>query len=262
MPTELSCESLIVYKFYLDSIGLCDDILPSSDEPIVARDHLDRAIESVGINLMRANAQEAGSQQRLSYLNISIASTHECAAALDVCYAKDAIEQSKHTSGLNRLWRIRGMLIGLKRTDCGQTMVKEDEALYGPPKFPHAELDMYKVALTGVRWTHELAHELTLMARTRRKLDISTTGTVLNIAEGHARTTVADQNRFMKTALEHAFQTILQYDLLYARHETTQPHIVEGTTIQTRVISMLQAWRNKNKHRQEKQNPICRYHPA
>jgi hypothetical protein len=55
-----------------------------------------------------------------------------------------------------------------------------------------------------VRWTHDLLEELDPKARVRTKLDASTTGTVLNAAEGHGRTSVADQNRFMKTAQEHA----------------------------------------------------------
>jgi four helix bundle protein len=142
------------------------------------------------------------------------------------------------------LWRIRGMLLGMKRVN--GNCVREEQAAYGSPAFPFAGLDMYRVSLEGIGWIHELLEELPPKARTRRKLDVSTTGTVLNIAEGHGRTTPANQNRFMKMAEEHAFQTILMLDLLVARQEVAASRIEGGKAIQARVISMLHAWCAKN----------------
>ena len=103
------------------------------------------------------------------------------------------------------------------------------------------------MSLDGVRWTHDLLEELAPRARARRKLDVSTTGTVLNIAKGHGRASTADQNRFMKTAQKHAFQTVLLLDLMAARHETAASRIADGKATQARVISMLHAWCAKNK---------------
>jgi hypothetical protein len=54
----------------------------------------------------------------------------------------------------------------------------------------------------------------------------------------------------MKTAQEHAFQTLLLLDLMVARHETTESRIVDGKAIQARVISMLHAWCAKNERRE------------
>ena len=249
MSTELPHERLDVYRLYLDVASLCGDIVSSITDPIAVLDHLDRAMESIGVNLMRANTQVPGSPQRSSYLDVSIASTHECAASLDVCFAKNAIEADTYGVGVGKLWRIRGMLLGLKRANVNR--VREDRAQYGTPRFPFADLDMYQASLEGVRWTHDLLEELALRARTRRKLDVSTTGTVLNIAEGHGRATTADQNRFMKTAQEHAFQTLLLLDLLVARNETTESRIADGKTTQARVISMLHAWCTKNERTEE-----------
>ena len=141
------------------------------------------------------------------------------------------------------------MLLGLKRVSVNQ--VREESAPYGTPRFPFAELDMYQVSLEGVRWTHDLMERLVSKASARRKLDVSTTGTVLNIAEGHGRASSADQNRFMKTAQEHAFQTVLLLDLMVARHEIMASRIAEGKAIQARVISMLHAWCAKNEKREE-----------
>ncbi len=249
MPTELSHESLNVYRFYLDAVSICKDISPNAGEPIIAQDHLDRAMESVGINLMRANVQDLGSRRRSSFLDMAIASTHECAASLDVCRAKQAIEQERYGAGMRKLWRIRGMLIGLKRKDANS--FAENQAEYGIPKFPHANLEMYMIAVEGVRWTHDLLKELSPKMRTRQKLDVSTTGTVLNIAEGCGRINKPDQNRFMKTAIEHAFQTVLQLDLMHARHDTIESRVAQGIDMQTKIISKMYAWCKKNEPEQQ-----------
>ncbi len=244
MPSILPHERLEVYQRYLSVTGRCEELISRASASIVAFDHLDRALESIGVNLMRANVQQPGSPQRSSYLDVSIASAHECAASLDVCSARRAVEAATHEAMLIDLWRIRGMLLGMKRVK--PTCVREERPAYGSPAFPFANLDMYRVSLEGVGWIHELLAELSPKARVRRKLDIGTTGTVLNIAEGHGRTTPADQNRFMKTAEEHAFQTILMLDLLVARQEVNASRVEGGKAIQARVISMLHAWCAKN----------------
>ena len=84
--------------------------------------------------------------------------------------------------------------------------------------------------------------EIHLKARIRGRLDTSSTGTVLNIAEGHGRETAADQNRFMKTAQEHAYQTLVLLDVMAARREVTTSRVAEGKATQTRIIRMLHAW--------------------
>lgn len=249
METKLPHERLDVYRVYLETAGLCGDVVTNAAEQIVAYNHLERAIESAGVNLIRANGQPAGSAARASYLDVSIASTHECAACLDVCLARSVIEESLYTSGTRNLWRIRGMLLGLKRAS--DARVREERASYGMPGFPFANLEMYRVALRAVTWIHDLLEETNLKTRTQRRLDTSTTGTVLNIAEGHGRETVADQNRFMKTAQEHAYQTLLMLDLMAARNEATESRIAEGKATQVRVITMLHAWCERNEQRSD-----------
>ena len=249
MQAGLSHERLDVYKVYLDAASLCGDIVTGAATPIVAFDHLDRAIESIGINFMRANGLAFGSPQRASYLDVSIASTHECAASLDVCLARRSVEEHACANAMGKLWRVRGLLLGLKRIS--ENRVREVSEPYGSARFPFVELDLYQVALRGVRWTHELLEELDPKARVRRKLDTSTTGTVLNVAEGHGRASIADQNRFMKTAQEHACQTLLLLDLTVARREITPARVAEGKTIQGRIISMLHAWCASNEAKEK-----------
>jgi four helix bundle protein len=244
MEAKLPHERLDVYGVYLETARLCGDVVTNAAQQIVALDHLERAIESTGVNLIRANGQSAGSAARANYLDVSIASTHECAACLDVCLARRVMEECLHTSGTRNLWRIRGMLLGLKRAS--EAQVREEQASYGTPAFPFANLDMYRVSLSAVAWIHDLVEEINLKARIRGRLDTSSTGTVLNIAEGHGRETVADQNRFMKTAQEHAYQTLVLLDVMAARKEVTPSRITEGKATQTRIIRMLHAWCESN----------------
>ena len=55
----------------------------------------------------------------------------------------------------------------------------------------------------------------------------------------------------MKTAQEHAYQTLLMLDLMAARNETTESRIAEGKTTQVRVITMLHAWCESNENGNE-----------
>ena len=189
---KLPHERLDIYGVYLETASFCADIVANVACPIVALDHLDRAMESIGVNLMRGNGQTVGSAARANYLDVSIGSTHECAASLDVCLARCVMDESAHTAGTQKLWRIRGMLLGLKRASISQ-VVRENRTQYGTSKFPFAALDMYQVSLEGVRWIHQFLEELAPRTRTQRRLDTSATGTVLNIAEGHGLCTRGHQ---------------------------------------------------------------------
>jgi hypothetical protein len=75
METKLPHERLDVYRVYLETANQCGDVVANAEQQIVAFDHLERAIESAGINLIRANGQPAGSPARANYLDVSIAST-------------------------------------------------------------------------------------------------------------------------------------------------------------------------------------------
>ncbi len=244
METKLPHERLDVYGVYLETAGLCGDVVTNAVPQIVALDHLERAIESAGVNFIRANGQPAGSAARANCLDVSIASTHECAACLDVCLARRVIEESRYTSGVRHLWRIRGMLLGLKRAS--EAQVREERTSYGAPGFPFASLEMYRVSLLAVAWIHDLLEEINLKARSQQRLDTSSTGTALNIAEGHGRETAADQNRFMKTAQEHAYQTLVLLDVMAARKEVAPSRVAEGKATQARIIRMLHAWCQSN----------------
>jgi hypothetical protein len=243
MNSGFSHDQLDVYRVFLEFACLSGEIVARRRDGLVVLDHLDRATESIGTNLLRANSQRPDSPLRAALLDVAIASTHECAACFDVGLARGAMERGEHVAGMQKLWRTRGMLLGLKASAVDR--VRESEPDYGTPRFPHAELDVYAVALEAVRWVHVLTQEATVPGRARKKLDTSTTGTVLNVAEGHGRATSTDRLRFLRVASDHAFQTVLALDLMVARHEVTDARIMAGKELEARVISMLHAWARK-----------------
>ena len=65
MPSVFPHERLDVYQLYLAVTGQCRELVVQTPASIVAIDHLERALESIGVNLMRANSQPTGSAQRL-----------------------------------------------------------------------------------------------------------------------------------------------------------------------------------------------------
>ena len=136
------------------------------------------------------------------------------------------------------------MLLGMKRASANRA--QEDSPSFGAPMFPFSRLDMYRLSLELVAWVNDLIEETSLAARTRRKIDISTTGVVLNIAEGHGRASSVDQNRLMKVALEHAYQTVLLLDLMVAKNQVSKERVGKGKLLQARVISMIYAWCDGN----------------
>ncbi len=237
-------ERLDIYQLYLRTTSRCSDIESPAVGQRVVFGHLERATESIGINLIRGNSQPAGSPTRANYLDIAIGSAHECASCLDICLAQYVITKEVHESITDDFWRIRGMLLGMKRIR--QSSFKETQSPYGKPGFPFAQLEMYRLSLEFIRWIYDFLAESKIASRIQHRLDKSSTGTALNIAEGHGRTSTADQNRFMKVAQDHAYQGILLLDLIAARDSNLAIQSAEGKSLQSRIIAMLNAWRESN----------------
>ena len=243
MREQFGHERLEVYRLYLDFARLCGKIVSGAGVSIAATDHLERATESIGMNLVRANDKSFGSGVRDHYIDISIGSAHESAACLDACVARKVLSEQKHHEGIKKVWRIRGMLLGLKGTSGERAQERQPQ--YGSGRFPHSKLDVYVVALDTVQWVHPLLEKTALNSRQKGKMDRSTTGTLLNIAEGYGRATAADRCRFFRSASEHAFQTVVQLDLMVAREYVSPKRIETGKALQHRVVSMLHSWCEK-----------------
>jgi hypothetical protein len=121
METKLPHERLDVYRVYLETANQCGDVVANAEQQIVAFDHLERAIESAGINLIRANGQPAGSPARANYLDVSIASTRTTQAheAVD-----ESVRRERITSrdSLNRPPRSSHALVSRKGEKTGENV--------------------------------------------------------------------------------------------------------------------------------------------
>jgi len=135
------------------------------------------------------------------------------------------------------------MLIGLRRANPG--FLRENKLPYGLPSFPHERLDVYQAALQLAEWTHELHTEARLAARQRNRLDITTTGTLLNIAEGCGKSSKADKRKFLDISYSQALQTALLLDLVVAQGGIESRRLTEGKDLLERIAAMLIAWTDK-----------------
>ena len=100
---------------YRESIGfvawistILDGILKASD----VRDHLDRASNSIALNIAEGNGKFAP-KDRCRFFDTAHGSALECAAGLDILVAKHKLSLDDIRPGKERLQRIVRMLFGL-----------------------------------------------------------------------------------------------------------------------------------------------------
>ncbi|MDA0989590.1 MAG: four helix bundle protein [Verrucomicrobia bacterium] len=132
------------------------------------------------------------------------------------------------------------MLIGLKRA--APNFVRETGVDYGAPCFPHDQLDVYHTSIELAKWLHILQGEGLLTKRQQKRLDITTTGILLNIAEGCGKPSAPDKQKFLETAYAHTLQTALALDLAAAQGFTEKDRLAAGKNLSARVASMLLSW--------------------
>jgi len=80
-------ENLRVYQSSLSFLGYRDRILDSIIGGVAACDHLNRASESIPLNIAHGSATRA-KRERLNYYGHAVASALECAACIDILAAK------------------------------------------------------------------------------------------------------------------------------------------------------------------------------
>jgi four helix bundle protein len=107
-----SHERLDLYWEVIGFIGWLSAVL----EPIAragdVRDQLDRASNSIALNLAEGNGKFTA-RDRCRYFDSAHGSALECAAGLDVLVARKKLSQEEIRPGKERLQRIVQMLIGL-----------------------------------------------------------------------------------------------------------------------------------------------------
>ncbi len=115
-PTYFDHEKLEVYRSSIAFIAWLTDYLDAMARVGDIKDQLDRASNSVPLNIAEGNGKYAR-KDRCRYFDTAQASALECAAALDVLVAKKKLASEQIRPGKERLQEIVRMLIGLIKSN-------------------------------------------------------------------------------------------------------------------------------------------------
>jgi four helix bundle protein len=241
MTQPFGHEKLIVYQKAMRFAVLRGALLDRLPRRVAACEHLDRAAESILINIAHASSSWS-SGERIACLGHANGSTLECAACLDVLTAKTLLSTDDVYQGKSLLAEIVCMIIAMRKTAANR--VCEDPMQYRTKKgrlFDHEDLDVYQVGLQVVAWIEQMWTVFSCSADLRAKLDKSTTSIVLNIAEGNGRFTGKDQVSFYATAYKATIQAASLVDVAGASAAADVAQMESGRELLRRVAAMLTA---------------------
>jgi four helix bundle protein len=241
MAQPFGYEKLIVYQKAMRFVAVGNALLGSLPRRVAACNHLDRAAESILLNIAHASSTWSP-KERIVYIGHANGSALECAACLDVLVAKNLLAKDDVDSGKSLLVEVVSMLISMRKT--ASNRIREDHAIYRARNdrfFHHEDLDVYQVALQVVAWIESMLDCFSCSADLRTKLDKSTTSIVLNIAEGNGRFTGADQVKFYETAYKATIQSASLTDIATANGTTDVSRVEEGRELLRRIAAMLTA---------------------
>lgn len=111
-----SHERLNVYKKALDFIHYTNGILSRIQYKSEIKEQLDRSSISILLNIAEGNGKFSG-KDRCRYFDISMGSTLESAACLDILFVKKIITEEERYRGKEILNDIVAMLIGLIKSN-------------------------------------------------------------------------------------------------------------------------------------------------
>lgn len=183
------------------------------------RDQLDRACESLVVNLVKA-AWHQRTDQGVYHLECSLGSVLECAACLDIARIKGLIENMATESAKQCLLEVARMEVGLRNS--WSPAAHEASAQYGAKVqgFYHETLHVYQ---RGLQLCQVLAVDgltpPTQHGRYARRMDEAVTSLLLNLAEGNGRFSRVDHRQFIVTAEEAGVKLAAYLDLI--SHEST-----------------------------------------
>jgi four helix bundle protein len=244
--TDFGYERLIVYRKALEFYSIGKTVLDNMPRKVAACDHLNRASESVPLNIAHASSCWSASE-RIGYLGYANGSTLECAACLDVFVAKSLLTADGVRGGKRLLSEIVAMLIAMRKTAADR--LKEEPGTYESategPLFAHERLDVYRVALELVAWIEELRNDSKCSVDLLAKLDRASTAIPLNIAEGNGRFGATDQARFLGIAYKSTVQTASLVDLATVHQASRSEQREAGRKLLRRIAVMLSSLAKK-----------------
>jgi four helix bundle protein len=232
-------EKLKVYQKGMGFAGIRSTLLDGLRRRVAACEHLDRAAESILVNIAHASSSWSP-KERIVYLGHANGSALECAGCLDVFVAKALLPPADIVPGKQLLAEIVSILITMRKTTANR--VREDHAEYRTKKgnlFSHEDLDVYQAGLQLVVWLESMTTAFSCSADLLSKLDKATTAIVLNIAEGNGRFTGTDQAKFFGIAYKSTVQSATLVDLATANGLADVSRVEEGRELLRRIAAML-----------------------
>jgi four helix bundle protein len=234
-------EKLIVYQKAMRFAALRGTLLDRLSRRVAACEHLDRAGESILVNIAHA-CSAWSAKERMVCLGHANGSALECAACLDVLGAKSLLSADEVYPGKSLLSEVVCMLITMHKTAANR--VCEDRPAYRTKKgrlFDHEDLDVYQAGLELVAWLETMWNVFSCSADLRTKLDKSTTAIVLSIAEGNGRFSRKDQVSFYTTAYKATLQSVSLVDVASANGTANVAQVESGRELLRRIAAMLTA---------------------
>jgi four helix bundle protein len=242
MSSRLQHENLIVYQDAIAFVGRASAMGESIPSKRSVKEQLLRAAESVPLNIAVGNAGQ-GSAGQLQSIEFASASVAECAACMDVISRMQLADSKACDTEKSILLRSFRMLAGLRRH--WESRLQENEEVYGEPCFAHERLECYRLGLEMVTWGMRFGESHDLPTRNADAMDRSSTGFVLNLAEGNARFSPKDRARLLDVAVMHAFRFAATLDIVVARNMAVPDEVSKGKDLATVSASQALGLRRK-----------------
>ena len=108
------------------------------------------------------------------------------------------------------------------------------------PTFDHERLDVYRLSIDYVAFSHRIAKTLTGMNRPLRDQWLRAAQSIpLNIAEGNGKQSLKDKNRFFEIARGSALECASIHDVLRVCETSDDESNLRGKADLKRIVSML-----------------------
>jgi four helix bundle protein len=130
MKIYLDHEKLDVYRESIAFCGWVDQFLGTISAKAAAKEQLDRGSTSIALNIAEGNGKFSA-KDRSRFFEVARGSALECAACLDVLFARKLATEEHVVPGKKRLARIVQMLVRLLRKFSGRAdVLREEEPAY------------------------------------------------------------------------------------------------------------------------------------
>mgnify|MGYP001584281963 CR=1 FL=1 len=239
MQNGFGHERLLVYQKATAFVVLRRGLLDRVSRRVAACDHLERAGESIPLNIAHASGSWMP-DERIVYLGHANGSALECAACLDVLVARALLTVHDVRAGKQELREIVNMLISMKETTSARVREEAPEYHAGTELvFSHERLDVYQIALDFIKWQEGVSGQLHCSGDLRAKMDKASTGIVLNIAEGNGRFSGTDHAKFLGLAHKATSQSAALLEACTTESVLAAGQMKDGMAMLHRIAAML-----------------------